>query len=380
MILILEQGLTDYRVPVYRRLQERLAEEVFVYHAAPSSGQGLRIVAQGQDTGFPHQAVPTRWFLGRRLVLSDFRRAWRHRQMPRAVIMRPMLRDLGVFPTAWRFKRRGIPIIGWGHGYSRRREFEPTVRLRDRGYLAIVRYLDAYICYTEDIRRTLGSHVDSKRLFVARNVPETEELIATRRGLEAQGKGEVRRTLGLKLDRYISFIGRLQVRKGPADLLRAYARLVDTYDSDLGLLIIGDGPLRPELERMAMALRLRHAHFLGARYGDEAARYLFASEVMAIPGSLGLAVPHAFALGIPVVSCYLGEGLVGHGPEASYIEPGKNGEFASGADVESLVPALVRVFENSGSYSRSAADYAERALSLDAMVDGFVAAIDYVTE
>jgi glycosyltransferase involved in cell wall biosynthesis len=317
---------------------------------------------------------------GGRLVLADFRRAFRHLSGPRAVVIRPMIRDLGFLPTAWRVKRSGTPLIGWSHGYSHRRDFAPKRRLRDRAHLAIVRYLDAYICYTEEVRRTLARYVDPGGLFVAPNDPGTEDLIAVRKSLEAEGRSVVRRALGLGLERYVSFIGRLQERKRPRELLSAYAHLVDTHRADVGLLVIGDGPLRPELERMASGLGLEHVHFLGARYGEEAARYLFASEVMAIPGALGLAEPHAFALGVPVVSRYLGDDLVGHGPEAAYVRPGENGEFApNGANSAALAEAILRVLENRASYSRAAADYAGSVLGLDGMIDGFVAAIEYAT-
>jgi len=380
MILVLEQWLADYRVPVYRRLQERLGEDVVVYHAAPRPGEGLRIVVPGQDTGFHHEAVPTWWLPGGQLVLADFRRALRHLREARAVIVRPLIRDLGFFPTAWWVKRRGVPLIGWSHGFSHRRAFAPDRRLRDRGHLAIVRYVDAYICYTDDARRTLAEHVEPERLFVARNDPGTEGLIAVRKSLEAEGRAAVRRGLGLRLERYVSFIGRLQERKRPRELLAAYAHIVDTHGADVGLLFIGDGPLRPELERMASELELEHVHFVGARYGEEAARYLFASDVMAMPGWLGLSVPHAFALGVPVVSRYVGDGLVGHAPEAAYIRPGENGEFArADADAATFAEAILRVLENRAFYSRAAAAHAENVPGLDGMVDGFVAAIDYVT-
>lgn len=380
MILVLEQSLADYRVPVYRRLQERLAEDVVVFHAAPRPGEALRLVEPGQDTGFHHEAASTRWLPGGRLVLADFRRALRHLARARAVIVRPMIRDLGFFPTAWWVKRRGVPLIGWSHGYSQRRAFAPDRRLRDRGHLAIVRYLDAYICYTDAARRALGEHVDPDRLFVARNDPGTEALIAVRNSLEAEGRAAVRRGLGLSLERYVSFIGRLQERKRPRELLAAYAHLVARDGADLGLVVIGDGPLRPKLERMASDLELEHVHFVGARYGEEAARYLFASDVMAMPGALGLAVPHAFALGVPVVSRYLGEDLVGHGPEAAYIRPGENGEFApASSDPAALARAIRQVLENRTAYSLAAARYAERSLGLEGMIDGFVDAIAYVT-
>lgn len=380
MILVIDVELPEYRVPVYRRLQERLGEEVFVYHGRPRVASGLRLVRPDEDVGFPHAPVATRWLLGGRVLVRDLRLPLRHRPAPRVVIMRPLLRDIGLFPAVWRFKQRGIPVIGWGHGYSRRRGFRPHRRLSDRGYLAIVESFDAYIFYTDEIRGQFGRFVDPERLFVAQNTQDTGVLIEMRRRLEAEGRGAVRASLGLDRQAYLGFIGRLQSRKGVDVLLKAFASLKLRSDMDLGLLIIGDGAHRAELEAEADRLELSDVHFLGALYGESASRYLFSSDVMAMPGALGLAVPHAFALGVPVVSRRLGEGLLGHGPEAAYVEPGVTGQFAPAeGGTPSFVSALLDVLENRAAYSKAAVAFAEEHLTLDSMVEGFTAAVQYVS-
>lgn len=379
MIQVIDEYLTEYRVPVYRRLQERLGEDVIVYHGLPRVKTGLRLVGEEEDVGFKHVLVQTQWFLRNRVLVRDWQPAFRDDRIPRVVIVRPSLRDLSLFPALWRFKRRGIPIIGWGHGYSRRRTFQPDVRIRDLGYLVVVRFCDSYVFYTEDIRKEFSSHIAPDRLFVARNTRDTQELASVRRRLEAEGKSAIRRSLDLRCEHYLAFIGRLQQRKEPDKLLEAYFELIKQYDRDVGLLFIGDGPLRPDLERMVAEQGSTDVHFLGPLYGESAARYLFASDVMVMPGALGLAVPHAFALGVPVVSRYK-DGFAGHGPEASYIQDAVNGRFVPAEDgMEAFVDAVVDVLDNRVSYSRSAREYAERNLTLDSMVDGLIEAISYAT-
>lgn len=379
MITVVEGELTHYRVPVYRRLQERLAEPIVVYHTRPAPGSGLKTVEPGEDVGFPHEILPGTWLANGRLhVTNPFRVL---RRDSRAAILRHSVRDPTFLPLMMALRARGTRVVVWGQGYSRNRPFRPDRRPSDRLHLLIVRASDAYVCYTEAIRAALARHIPADKLFVARNTLDTGRLSGLRRELERAGTASIRSELELDpLGVYASFIGRLQARKRPEVLLEAQ-RLLRDEGIRLEALFIGDGPLRPALEARASELGLEDsAHFLGERYGDEAARYLFASDVMAMPGWLGLAVVHAFAMGVPVVSQLTGKpDLIGHPPEAAYVRDGVNGQMAEPGGPREFAAALKSVLAERARLGRGAAEFADRELSLDGMVDGFVAAISHAT-
>lgn len=378
MITVAEVELTHYRVPVFRRLQARLGEEVTVFHGPPAPGSGLNTVEAGDEVGFAHELLSGTWFARGHLQLTNPLPVLQSR--PRAAIVRHSVRNPAFIPMMAAFRARHVPVVAWGQGFSRRRPFRPRKSIRDRVHLAVVRYCDAYVCYTESTRQTLAEYVPIEKLFVARNTLDTEHLLSLRREFEGVGRPAVRRELGLDPSRvYLCFIGRLQARKRPEILLEACARMRQAKGTYCGVLFVGDGPLRLELERRTRELGLEDdVVFAGARYGDEAAKYLFASDVMAMPGWLGLAVVHAFALGVPVVSQLTEEGLTGHPPEAAYVQDGVNGLMAEPGGAGAYAAALKTALARREELAVGASNFAETHLSIDRMVDGFVAAIEKV--
>lgn len=80
------------------------------------------------------------------------------------------------------------------------------------------------------------------------------------------------------------------------------------------LTIIGDGPERPNLERLVASLKLQtRVRFTGLLPGAEVARELGAADVMLFPAvneGFGLAAIEALMAGVPVVACRDGGGVV----------------------------------------------------------------------
>jgi glycosyltransferase involved in cell wall biosynthesis len=80
------------------------------------------------------------------------------------------------------------------------------------------------------------------------------------------------------------------------------------------LTIIGDGPDRPNLERLVASLKLQtRVRFTGLLPGSEVARELATADVMLFPAvneGFGLAAIEALMAGVPVVACRDGGGVV----------------------------------------------------------------------
>jgi colanic acid/amylovoran biosynthesis glycosyltransferase len=139
---------------------------------------------------------------------------------------------------------------------------------------------------------------------------------------------------------HILFVGRLVPKKGCADLLRALTGI----EGAPPLLVIGDGPLRGELEELARRLRV-DASFVGARDSEYVARAMAESVALSLPSQtapngdqegLPIVVLEAGAAGIPVVS-YASAGI----PEA--VVHDETGLLASEGDVDGLAESLTAV-------------------------------------
>lgn len=221
-----------------------------------------------------------------------------------------------------------------------------------------------------------AQHVTKAKLFVATNTLNTRKLLPIRDKLIAEGRENVKYRLGLKQKYYLSFIGRLQPRKKLPYLLDVYEILRTKYALDLGVLIIGKGD-QELLKKQVASKGLEKVHLLGALSDEKAGEYIFASDVMVIPGWLGLVVNYAFLFGLPIVSQWFGENLCGHGPEASYVKHGQTGWFAEAGDKTGMAKGILHILENWQTYSDQVSAYVDRYLHIEHMLDGFTSAIAY---
>lgn len=158
----------------------------------------------------------------------------------------------------------------------------------------------------------LGIAAGSKLSAIPNGVPEPAP---------AADRAETRSRLGLA-DGDVAILSnsRLAAQKGLEDLLRAATLLEGKLAERVTILLAGDGPLRPALERMARRLGAdRNVRFLGFR--SDMPGLLAAADIVALPSlreGLSIALLEAMAAGKPVVVTNIG----------SIQEATRNGECA----------------------------------------------------
>ncbi|MGI4977459.1 MAG: glycosyltransferase [Janthinobacterium lividum] len=136
----------------------------------------------------------------------------------------------------------------------------------------------------------------------------------------------------------ILHVARLVEMKGTATLLHAFAGLAPRHPG-VSLVVIGDGPLRRSLERLAGALGVaERVRFLGARPHAEVMGWMRRAAMLVLPSvrtatgrveGLGMVLLEAAATGVPVVGSRVG-GI----PEG--LSEGETGLLAPARDAEAL--------------------------------------------
>jgi colanic acid/amylovoran biosynthesis glycosyltransferase len=138
----------------------------------------------------------------------------------------------------------------------------------------------------------------------------------------------------------VLFVGRLVEKKGCEYLLRAM-QLVQRMHPECELTVIGDGPLRPSLETLAMELNIRY-QFRGVQSAVAIREALQKARVFCVPSvtasngdseGLGIVFAEAQAMGVPIVSTT-------HGGIPEVVEDRLTGLLVPERDYQALADAL----------------------------------------
>lgn len=140
--------------------------------------------------------------------------------------------------------------------------------------------------------------------------------------------------------RVISTVGRLQAIKDQMTLVEAFALLLQRYpqeSSNLRLMLVGDGPMRPLLEEKVSALNFRdRVWFAGER--SDVPDVMCATDVFVLPSraeGISNTILEAMSCGVPVVATDVG----GNG---ELVVPGATGLLVPAAQPEAMAEAIAR--------------------------------------
>lgn len=169
--------------------------------------------------------------------------------------------------------------------------------------------------------------------------------------------------------RLLGTVGRLNPVKDQATLIRAFARLRTSFPAT-GLVLIGDGDSRGELEACAAAQGVgAHVRFLGDR-GD--VQHLLPGLDVFVLSSLSegysIALLEACAAALPIVATDVGG-------NREIVRPDISGELVAAGDTDSLAAALVRILADPGRASRmgrAGRDWVLREGSLQTMAERYL--------
>lgn len=368
-----QRVLPGYRVPFFERLALRCTNglELFAGEARQEenivAGERLEVATHIEAQNF-HVGRGRFYFCWQR----GYRR-WLKHANPDILIAAADPRILSSYLAIRYMHSRGRPVIGWGLGtlneHHERSGIALVSRLRSKLYCSY----DAVIAYgskaADDYRR---AGVADERIFVAHNAVSTEVAreAADRYPADGDQVRGWRAQHGLTKPTII-FVGRLIPEKRLGLLIESCQTIGEGFD----LLIVGDGPARTDLERLA-ADKFPGTRFIGHQQGEELSLAFAASDLFVLPGTGGLAIYEAMAHGKPVI---VGQG---DGTEVDLVQDGRNGLLVPHNDASKLTDAIQSYIGQQDRIRREGLEsrkIVEEEASIDKMVSTFVSAMRFAS-
>lgn len=242
-----------------------------------------------------------------------------------------------------RLYRLGIPLIvgPWNGGLASPRTF-PDLMAQDSSWLYPIRRLGKLLDRALGCTRKASLILSATRSTdkdLPKNAP-TLRMLENGVDLERFQPSTLDKVPSSADPLKLLFVGRLLPFKGVTLLLDAIARV--RFDVPISLTVVGDGPIRAELERRTQELKLGQiVNFLGALPMAEVAEQMRSAQVFCLPSireSGGAVLLEAAASGLPIIA-------VNYGGPAEIVDE-EIGHLVSADGPEQLISGLVETFRN----------------------------------
>lgn len=349
-IAVLQTVAPAYRETVFDFLAEHL---------------GSRFVLMAGDVYFDRsvktevtvtKAVKNHFLLGRSLLVQSGMWKTSLEAAALAIELNPRVITNWALLIVRRVLRRRTVL--WGHAWPRAgkdsRSDWARHAMRCLGHGIVV--------YTETQAKELSIVMPRKQIMAAPNALYRRQDMGSLKGPTEQ--------------KHFVFVGRLIPGKKPDLLLRAWAQAVQDLPSGAKLLIVGDGPMRRELEHLAEALHISsQVEIMGQVYATSDLRSIYASALASVsPGYVGLSITQSLSFGVPMIIAREEP----HAPEIEAAIPDFNSVFFAADSVECLRHAIIEVWRDRNAWVNKREEIAAncmQAYSVETMVDRLLEAL-----
>ena len=321
-VVILQHRLLHYRTELFNTLRDACAErgvKLDLVH-----GQASRRELPKKDTGtlpWAHAVKNRVWEIGARDILwQPYPKALRNADMVILIQENRLLSNYPFLLSRLWSKRK---VAYWGHGKNFQSDAPDGLRERWKNWT--LRKVDWWFAYSEMTESILcDAGFARNKITVLENAIDTSGFKAQLASWSEQDVDDERARLGMGADAPVAvFCGSLYPDKR-LDLIVEAGDLIHQQRPDFRLLVIGDGPSKPELE---VAAKTRPwITLLGVQQGRQKALYFRLANVMFNPGLVGLHLVDAFCAGLVMVTTDAAR----HSPEIAYLKHGQNGLMTAG--------------------------------------------------
>lgn len=341
-ILWVNSSFLDYRIPVYKRLNELSGGNFYIVYSRTMVPERIPQKIEAAIGNHAIAIADKQLCIGKSDTLAN-----KNLKIPRPSGLYKAIKEVnpdiiigeGFFqwtPFALRYSithRKPLFI-----GYERTKWTERDCPKWRALYRKVVdKFTRGYLCNGILTKEYLMDElkVSEKKITTGTMSADSEGLAKASLSISPEERAAFKHSLGLH-EEGITFLysGYLIPRKGVDYLLQAWMKHIQTYPKDQ-LLLVGGGELQESLSKTYGGEK--SIHFMGTVVYDTIYRYYNAADVFVIPtleDNWSLVVPEAMACGLPV-ACSVYNGCY---PEL--VHEGENGALFDPLDVKSTVKAL----------------------------------------
>ncbi|WP_430443132.1 glycosyltransferase family 4 protein [Sphingorhabdus contaminans] len=362
--VIIQRVIPDYRVPLFRRLNEMFGWRVACAANYPD-GTFLNIATKHDfadyfECHFPDPSNQYRCdfpvaeivqLSGAKKVIAEF-----SMQNNLAKVL-PQQRSAGTI------KRYAL----WSHGWNMERGFGlPLDWGRQYARLLPMARADLVLTYTDEGRDWVQRWLPWKKVIALGNTLDVDDIRAVAANADSTRYGNPQ----------LLSVGRLTEDKKIAELVCAFVKLKSEFPG-AALTIIGDGPQRAAVEREAAKLGDGSVRVLGAIHAEsDLAPHFKGADYFVLLGAAGLAINHALAYDLPVICYGRGRNLPRHHPEICNVVDGETGLLVRQPGMDALLDILSAAIRNNRSEGLrpSIHEYVNKHGRLSSMIEQFALA------
>jgi len=332
-VVILQRVLPHYRIAFFSRL----------YHLLKNNGISLSVLYGDEYSGtVPRTVHPEEewavYIKNRYIRYRTTEIVWQgclaylRNEKPDLVIIEQANRLLVNYLLLSLRVIRRLKLAYWGHGCNFQSDNRRSIREFIK--LHLIKSVDWWFAYTK-LSATIVENVgySHKKITIVQNSIDTDKFKQSLTQTGDHDICELKSNLGIESENIALFCGGMYPDKKLPFLLESAVRIRSEID-DFNLILIGNGP--DEHIARNMSEQYQWVHFVGGVFGDDRAAYFLMSELLLMPGLVGLAIVDSFIALTPMVTT----DIPIHSPEISYLEHGKNGVMTS-FDIDEYVSEVV---------------------------------------
>jgi len=371
-LTLITEIIAPYRIPVFNALAAREDLDLHVIFLSETDPHLRDWLVYKNEIQFSYQVLPAfRRRLGKYNVLINRGLAAALAQSRPDVVLCGGYNYIASWQAQRWARRRSIPFLLWLESTAadqRRRTL--LVESLKRHFIAQCHAFVVPGKASQAYLRQFG--IPDASFFLAPNAVDNAFFAAGAH--QARADRDTTRTTFRLPNRYFLFVGRLVEAKGVFELIDAYSKLSPTLRAEINLVILGDGPARPALERRAAQISPGTFHFAGFVPKEDLPPYYALAEALVFPthsDTWGFVVNEAMACGCPVIASEVA------GCVPDLVEDGITGKIVPPHDAPKLASNMEYLAVHEDVRSRMSTQATQRiaAYSPEACAEGIAKAV-----